>query len=268
MATLTDTAYYTRQGIKFGAIGVVCILLLRLGFIVFQRWWQITHPPPPPPAEVLFGVLPKIPFPTQEKQQYSFTLETVSGSTGEFDQLQNVYFIPVKPASLLALERATEVARKMGFLFEPKAISETLYEWSKDDPFPTQLLIDTLTDHFQYTGSWEVRPDLLNVTRAPSEAEAISLSKNWLSVAGRLPSDLASGEATVTYLKLSGTEIVPALSQADAQIVRVDLFRAPVNELKVWTSDANKGTVSVTFIPGQTRTSRAQIFVINSTYKY
>jgi hypothetical protein len=266
MATLSETAYYTRQGIKFGTIVLVCIIVLRLSYMVFQRWWELNNPPPLPPAEVLFGVLPKIPFPQQDKPPYTFTLETVSGTTGEFDNLQNVYFMPVKPASLLALDRATEVARRLGFLFEPQILSETVYKWTKDDPFPTSFQIDTLTDHFEYKGSWEVRPDLLNVTRAPSEAESISLAKNWLSVAGRLPSDLSSGDALVSYLKISGTQIVPALSQADSQIVRVDLFRAPVNELKVWTSNTDQGIVSVTFIPSQIRNN--QLLVIDATYRY
>ena len=209
MADLTDTAFRTRQLVKYGSVVLVILIILRIGFSIVKQWWQTSHPPPPLPASVSFGKLSKLPFPQQDKPSFNFRLETVSGSTGEFDQLGNVYLVPVKSANLLALDRTKELARKMGFLFEPKAITETLYEWTKDEPIPATVRIDTITEHFSFEADWRVRPDLLSQARAPSEAESISIARNWLSSLRKLETDLAAGEAQVSYLKISGTEIVP-----------------------------------------------------------
>ncbi len=267
MATLTETAHITRQLIKYGSISLVVILFLRLGFAAFFRWWDLSHPPPPPPATVTFGKLPAIPFPEQNQKTFHFELQTISGDTGEFNLLGNVYFMPKKTASLLALDRATGLARKLDFIFEPVKISETAYEWTKDEPFPSTLRIETLTDQFTYETNWQVRPDLLTTARAPSEAEAISIVRSWLSGIGKLPSDLASGEAEVSYLKLVGTEIVPALSQSEAQLIRVDLFRAPIEEKIVRPLNPDKGIVRVMYIPSRSR-SQNELTVIDAQYNY
>ena len=268
MADLTDTAFRTRQLVKYGSVVLVILIILRIGFSIVKQWWQTSHPPPPLPASVSFGKLSKLPFPQQDKPSFNFRLETVSGSTGEFDQLGNVYLVPVKSANLLALDRTKELARKMGFLFEPKAITETLYEWTKDEPIPATVRIDTITEHFSFEADWRVRPDLLSQARAPSEAESISIARNWLSSLRKLETDLAAGEAQVSYLKISGTEIVPALSQSDAQFVRVNLIRAPIEEMKVWPVDPKQGIVSITFIPSSTRSIRGNLQVIEARYKY
>lgn len=264
MATLSETAYYSRRIIKYGSIVIIILIILRILFALFTAWWKRTHPPPPPPATVTFGQLPKLPFPQQEKPAINFRLETVSGTTGEFNEQENVYLMPVKRASLLALERATELAKTLKFLSEPEKLSDNLYEWETDDPLPSTLQVDLVTDYFVYDADWRVQPDILVNTRAPSEAEAITIARNWLSGLRRLPQDMKAGEAEVSYLKVSGTQMVPALSQSDAQFVRVNLFRESLEEKRILPSDLEQAYVNVTFIASRDRNPQ----VVQAEYKY
>jgi hypothetical protein len=264
MATLTEAAYYGRKFIKYGSIVLILYIVIRLGFFLFTRWWEETHPVKPPPPKCEFGKLPQLPFPIQVKPSLGFQLETISGTTEEFDDQAKVYLMPVKRSNLLALERATEMARKMGFLFDPSQISETQYIWTKEEPIPSTLQVDIVTGHFTLNAEWGVRPDLLVGLVAPSPQEAINQTRSWLSALDLLPDDMSIGDAQVDYFKIAGTEIVPALSQSEAQFVKVSLSRDPVDELVVWPTNSEESSISVMFIPSAGRL----IIVIQSEYRY
>lgn len=274
MATLTEAAYYTRRAIKYGAVGLVIIIVARIGFGIFATLWKAANPPAPLPPTVAFGKLPPLPLPPQEKPPLTFTLETVTGTTGVFDPLATVYLVPAARGSLLALERATELAEKMDFLFEPVRIGETLYRWTKDKPLPSSLEVDLFTNHFTFDANWRVQPQLLSEAQALSEVDAIAEARSWLSGLRLSPEDLEAGEVNVTYLKVSGTDVVPALSQSEAQFVRVDLFRSNleerdeeevvVKEFRILPLDPSQGVVSVLLL----KRSRARAQVIHAEYRY
>ena len=79
-----------------------------------------------------------------------------------------------------------------------------------------------------------------------------------------LPKDISIEDAKVDYLKVSGTEIVPALSQSEAQFVQVSFSRNPVNELSVWPTYLDQNLISLMFIPSATR----EIEAIDVEYQY
>lgn len=228
MASLTEAAYFTRRAMKYGAIAVISYIILRILFAIAASWWRALNPPPPPPATVMFGKLPPIDFPDQEKPVIKFRLETVGGTTGEFGPSATVFPVLPERGSLLALERATNLARGIEFMSEPVRVSGTVYRFTKEKPLPSTLQYDILSDQFIFNANWRTQPELLAEASALSEVEAIAEARGWLAARGVLTEDLESGPTTITYLKVAGTELVPALSQSEAQFVRVDLFRSDV----------------------------------------
>ena len=243
MATLTEASYYSRNIIKYGSIVVVILLAIRIGVAVFTTWWKRLHPPPPPPVTVEFGKLPAL-FPSTEKPEIKFRLETATGKLGEFGPQALVYLIPAKRGNLLALERATDLAKKMEFISEPTN-SGTLYRWTKDKPLPSSLEIDIVSGDFTFDANWRVEPQLLTTSIAPSESEAIASARGWLSGMGLLEDDLEVGETRVTYLKVLGTDVVIAASPSEAQFVRVDLFRVNLEDARILPSNPGDGLVFV-----------------------
>ncbi len=272
MATLTDTADVSRKAIRYGVIAIIVFLILRLLFAVFSWWWGQTHEPPPPPTNEIFGVLPRLPFSQENQPQLELLLQTTSGTTGEFDVQKEVFFMPSQRAGLLSLDRTSELAKRMGFIREPRKLSETLYKWVKNDPIQTSVEIDTVTNHFRYRVDWRNRPDLLINTRAQSKLEAINRVRNWIKRLNILQEDLASGEAKAEYLKISGLDLIPAESQSEAQFVRVNFYRSFNKELldkkdekvPVLPLDPNHGIVSVLILANQ----YSQIDIIEADYNY
>lgn len=265
MATLSETAYYSRNFIKYGSITIVALLILRVVFGAFSAWWKATYPPPPPPPTVAFGKLPPT-LPSSEKPDVSFQLETATGGFEEYGDRAYVYIMPAKRGNLLALERAKALAKRMDFIGESEIVpgTGTLYRWTKSDPFPSVLEIDTTTGHFLLNGNWRTRPQLLAETSTPSVPESIAVIRSWLSSIDLLADDLSIGPAEVGYLKVSGTELIPALSQSEAQFVRVDLFRASLEKAPVLPTDPERGIVSITFF----NTKRYKQQLIEAEYKY
>lgn len=284
MATLTEAAYVTRRAIKFAAIGVVAYIVLRILIAVFAAWWREINPPPPRPPTLAFGKLPAIPFPQQDKPDIEFRLETVTGTTGEFGPNAKVFVVPPERGSLLALERATEIAKRLEFPEQSERIGGSRYRFSKDRPLPSTLEYDLVTGHFTFDANWRVQPELLTQAEALSEVEAIAEARSWLSALRLLAPDLESGETLVTYLRVSGTELVPALSQSEAQFVRVDLFRAnleveiPKSEEETKAKQKPAETEKFRIIPLEPtrgivvvvilKQSRARTQVINGEYRY
>ncbi|OGY18769.1 MAG: hypothetical protein A2900_02025 [Candidatus Chisholmbacteria bacterium RIFCSPLOWO2_01_FULL_50_28] len=262
MATLTEASYYSRNIIKYGSIVVVILLAIRIGVAVFTTWWKRLHPPPPPPVTVEFGKLPAL-FPSTEKPEIKFRLETATGKLGEFGPQALVYLIPAKRGNLLALERATDLAKKMEFISEPTN-SGTLYRWTKDKPLPSSLEIDIVSGDFTFDANWRVEPQLLTTSIAPSESEAIASARGWLSGMGLLEDDLEVGETRVTYLKVLGTDVVIAASPSEAQFVRVDLFRVNLEDARILPSNPDDGLVFVVALGS--RYGRSQ--VVHGEYRY
>lgn len=247
MATLTETAYYSRNMIKYGVIGVLVFLMVRSGVLFGVAYWRKLHPPPPPPPTVLFGQLPPIIFPDTKQPVLTYKLETISGTTPNLGDRATVYFMPVRTASLLALDRMNELARKLDFLQQPQELSATRYRWTRDAPLPATLTADIISESFTIEVSWHADPGLLDKKRLPNDAAAIEEAHDFLQNLGLLPDDLRNGAAKISYLRADINVLVKAPSLSEADFVRVDLFRANVNDLPVYPPNPDRGVVSLLF---------------------
>lgn len=247
MATLTETAYYTRRIIKWGGIGLVVFIVVRFFFFMAVDYWRLLHPPPPPPPTVAFGRLPPIVFPESTKLVESLKLETVSGGVPEISDRATIFFMPVRQANLLALERMSDQASKLGFSSEPEQVSAREYRWQRETPLPATLTADIVSASFALTTEWQLDPTILDSGTLPNAEAGIAEARRFLDNVGLLPDDLAAGEAKVSFLRADITTLVAAVSLSEADFVRVDFYRAPVEELTVYPANPQRGVVSMIF---------------------
>ncbi len=264
MATLTETAYYARNIIKFGAIGLVVFFVARGTMLWGIAYWKRLHPPPPPPPTVAFGQLPKLIFPDLVQPIVTYKLETVTGGLPNLGDRVGVYFMPVKTASLLALERMQDLANKLEFNQNPDELSPTRYRWAKTDPLPATLTADIISGSFNMELSWNSDPGLLAKKQLPNETQAIDEAQGALQNLGLLADDLKTGVAKVTYLKVDINDLVKALSLSEADFVRVDLFRSSVQEMPVYPANPDRGVVSI-ILSGDNVSGR-RLLAINYNY--
>jgi len=265
MATLTETAYYTRKGIKYGIIFFVGFLILRFIWNTTTAYLRKIHPPPPPPPTTSFGKLPKIDFPKiEEKPSLSFKLETIQGTIPKLDSIGKVY-VSVKPAvSLLSLERAKETARKIGFSSSPKPLSETIYRFSSQTTPEYILDIDIVNGTFNLKYDFQNDQSILFEKKLPSGEQAISEAKGFLNNIGLLSEDLKNGNAEISYLKYQPPDLKPALSLSEADFVKVALFREKKDNLPVLPPNPKEGIVSFMFSGARDRNKR----IVEVKYNY
>jgi hypothetical protein len=252
MATLTETAYYTRRFINLSIFTIIFLIIFKIAWGKGVAWWRKNHPPPPPPPTVSFGKLPKIQFPQQKKLDLSYRLETPSGGLPDFGPQAKVYFIPAKKPNLLALERAKILARNLGFIQEPEKISETVYRWTNYEGLVSILEMDIITQNFQIKKQWQEDQSILINKRLPNQEMAIMEAENFLQKAGLLYDDLKNGTKKVSFWKFTPQALTPVLSLSEADFVKVVFLRASLDEMPIMPPNPQKGLISV-LISGSTQ---------------
>lgn len=268
MSSLTETAHYTRKFIKISAVLVVILIIGRITLKAFKDAWTKSHPPPPPPPTVAFGKLPKIVFPEPnlptDGPKLSYKLETVQGGLPTIATITNIYFMPKKEPNLLALDRANEQVKKIGFVQRPELIDANRYRWKTDSSPATSLEMDIGSGNFQMFYEYQIDQELLNSKYLPTNEQAATETKNFLTVNELMAPDLANGTAEFDYLKASYPNLITTVSLSEADFIRVNLFRSTLNDLKVLPPNPKKSLISFLFSGSREPTKR--IVEINYTY--
>lgn len=233
-----------RNVVKFGGIILVILMVGRLLVNSLVAFWEATHPEPPPPPTVGFGVLPPIQFGEGSPiKPASYVLE-LPGEIPLFPDRANVYFMPKSQLGLLSLESAKTVAARLGFMTEPNALSDRLYRWRRLDEVNSVLEMDTVTNNLSFATDYLTRPEAQVGGELPTTFDAVQTTKQFLSSSNLLPADMATPAGETEFLKIAGGALQQAVSLSDSQVIRVNLFRAPLGGLHTFTSDGKTGLVS------------------------
>ncbi|HEX8924069.1 MAG TPA: hypothetical protein VF828_05050, partial [Patescibacteria group bacterium] len=131
MASLTYTAYMSRNIIKYGGIGLAVFTVLWMMGTAAIEAYNKAHPPYVAPT-VRYGLLPKIVFPDKQAAKKNFNLELPNDAFPAFKDQARVYFIPRPDNNFLALEIDRKIAQSIGFVNEPTQIKEGVYEFRND----------------------------------------------------------------------------------------------------------------------------------------
>jgi hypothetical protein len=266
MPSLTETAHYTRKILKYGTIALIILVVFRFSLNLFKKTWQRLRPPPPPAPTIAFGKLPALLLPESQAggKQLSFRLETIGGGLPSLPETGKVYFMPKTRPNLLALDRAKQQARKMGFTTQPEAIGETRYRWLTQTAPVTTLEMDINTGNFSLRYNYENDPEVLAEKKLPNNQEAAQEAKNFLTSNGLLQADLENGTAEFEYLRFSAPDLTPVASLSEADFIRVNLFRANLDNLPILPPNPKKSSIS--FLFSGARAAGKRIAEISYTY--
>jgi hypothetical protein len=252
MTSLTRIAIAARKVIRYTIFLITFLLvgkfLLDTGIMIYKK----NFPAPPPPPTVKFGKLTKIPFPENgTSAKLNYTLETPEGGFPKTSPIQaKVYFMPKVSPNLLSLDVAKATAQTLGYGANGQQMSDTVYLFT-NTRYPTALQMNIVTGTFSI--SYNLSQDKTPLSTKPPIAEvAASEFRSFLSGASILPPDL-TGTTTSKYLKLSGAQLVTALSLSEADLVKVNLFRKDYDNLPSVTGIPDQANVwgIVTGSPGR-----------------
>ncbi|HTK03562.1 MAG TPA: hypothetical protein VL401_02215 [Alphaproteobacteria bacterium] len=242
MTNLTRVAIGARKGIRYGIFLIIFILVGKVILDASIAIYLKTFPPAPPPPTVKFGKLTKIPFPANNiTAKLNYTLETPEGGLPTNIPTQaKVFFMPKISANLLALDVAKEKAKSLNFTSDAEQVSDIIYKFKNTD-FPSTLQMNIITGTFSI--SYDLASDRTPIESRPPVAEvAASEFRSTLSSANVLPEDL-SGLTTHNFLKLSGGNLVTALSLSESDMVKINLFRKNYDNLPSVTGNPNEANV-------------------------
>lgn len=263
MASLTIISYYARKMVFYFSVGLAALIIFRFSWVVFSSWWIKNHPPAPPPPTVSFGVLPSLQLPKGIlRSNLVFRLETITGMTPNLGIQAKVYFMPAFRANVLGAELATQLAVRLGFPVKPESVDEQIYVWSRTGRLPAKLTINLITGFFSLETSWADDQEIIS-SRAPSQPDAVKTAKDFLSRLDLLPKDLEIGKSKVEYLKEGENGFISAISQSEANFVRVHLFRSDIDSIPIVTPTYDEGLVQVV-VTGLSSDKQ----VIGLSYKY
>lgn len=240
MATLTEASIGSRKGVRYTIYAIISFIIVRGIFLAGIAAYKKAFPPPPTPPTVAFGKLSKISFPNTDKKQVNFALETANGGIPEFPLLEKVFFMPKVSSNLLSLDYAKENAKRLGFNEESQQSTESVYKFTHRSA-PSIMETNIISGSFSISYDLSVDPEPLNYHPTQPEVAAASV-KSFLSGASLFPADL-TGPIKHEFLKTQGGAFVPAVSQSDASLVRIDLFRKSINELPAVTKKPSEANV-------------------------
>jgi hypothetical protein len=254
MASLTETAYYTRRAINWTILAIIIYIFLRILWSLLVSVWMILFPPRPAPPNHAFGKLPKLSFPSpvsSPSSQLTFTLETISGDLPIASTSGRVYFMPKQAPNLLAISQAQEFAKGLEFDPTPFQETRTVYRFNDPQVFLRKLRYDIVSKNFIMRYAYEQDPGIFTegILNNPElvKGEAIRL----LVEKGLYQADFRRGEQSVTFFKLVGNMLMPVRTISDTNAMRVDFFRGPVNTFKVMTPTPTDGQIQVLFSPSR-----------------
>lgn len=246
MATLTETAYYTRRTINFSLIGITALIVFKLLSGYLFDIWNGIFPPKPPPPKVCFGKLPAIKFPENStKTGLTYSLETVDSSLPKMPTIASVYFMPSPTTSFGAHDQMKESALRLGFDSEPTRQSDTTKWKFVDSKNALRTLdYDETTGFFLLKYNYLLDQTVLFDKDLPSKEGAISEAKNFLDSQQMLTDDLKNGAGEVVFLKFNLNTLSPVGSLSEADFIRINLRRADIEKLPVVSLSKDRSPAS------------------------
>lgn len=241
MTKLTRTAILTRKLIRYGFFFLIFVISIRFLINTTVRIYRYFFPVPPAPPTVAFGKLPALPFPEKQRPaNLNLVLETPDGDLPVFSDQAKVYFMPQVTANLLSLDAAKEKAIKLGFNPEGTQESDTIYVFNHVK-VPAKLRVNTVTGVFSI--SYDLVSDNTPIQKSPSTPEVAKVNiERYLESAGVLPVDFL-GETEVEYIKINEGKLEHAISLSEANLVKINFFRQPYDDLPSLTPEPGKGNV-------------------------
>lgn len=225
MPTLSQLTGETRT--IFKVLGIILGVIFLFFIVVTIK--NILFPAPPPPPTVSFGKLTPPDLPLSSKI-YDYKIETVTNSLPNVVSQERVYKIEGEQADLLALSRATDKVRQVGFTDPGTKISDNVYQWTDSDTGRT-LTMNIMDNNFNMVSNFLQTNTPQFVGNANT---AISAAKDFLSKMNLYKDDFDDSKTQVALFSVNNFSLIPATSLSNTQVVRVSFFQKDIKGIPIF----------------------------------
>ena len=260
MLTLSQATSETRAILKWGGVVILllffAVVLFRLGSYFKDKFF----PTPPPPPTVTFGKLPAIVFPNNSSDKnFSYSLDTVSGTLPLFPDRLKVYKMASNPPDLLALQKAKSKVGAVGFTSNELPVSNQVYQWNDNGPLNRTITMNIFSSDFSLSSSFISDPIVQSAGNLPDPNGAINVAQTFLSTMDSLPDDIDNSKTQTFLFSINNNTLTSATSISNAQVIEVDLFQKDVDKLPIFYPKAVNSTMTLLIVAGQDQPQVAQI---------
>lgn len=234
--TLTDAASFTKKAF---VIIIVLFIIFTIAVISVQAYLKAQKEAVIPPEEkpdLKYGLLdkPNLEETLTDSSIYNFTLNTSDGKLpSNFPKMIKVYFIPKLGTTLLASEKAKELAKSFNFTKGPNILSPTKYQFTNDSNGQITIDLDSSNFSFNREASAEAEMD----QTLPDKSALADELKQYLKSKDLYPEELQGGKSEVIY----NQDNIDTSTSA-----KIYLWQQDIDELPVITSLYTKGLISAT----------------------
>lgn len=245
MTTLTKTAELTKKTVKYGIFGSVLLVIAIIGWRAYK---SRPRPTPPPTPTCNFGKLLPLTFPPEEERPTLLTLETIQGGPPEGPVLEKVYAVTKKGPDILSGRRAQQFAQELHFSSRPIEKEPEKYSFA-DPEYPARSLsYNPVSDNFLLEFDLTEDPSPLEGDALPlDENRVIAEAQTIFQSLGKLNNELVGSRRSVSYFRFENNGFVEIQNKLQAQLVRVDFMRNPIDEKEIKTPQLRKSSVYILF---------------------
>ena len=195
----------TRKAVIWLVVIIAAYFVIKILFGIALNFYKSSNPAQQAPPNVLFGPIPAPRFPDTLKSTagIKFNLLTIEGRPTEATSAARVYFMPKKLPSLLAPQKAREMAQKLGFAGEPDVISSTLYRFSEPGK---SLDLDIVNNNFNYQTNLKQNPAVFDNNNPLTSAKAAEAATNFFHTSGVVDESMLSSNIVHLYHYDSGND--------------------------------------------------------------
>jgi len=219
---LAQTARSTRL-FFFGSIAaMIAYFFLSQIFGLTISYLNSLKPPPEIPPTVGFGKLPKLNFRSIKilGGNPQFELETTTGELPKMAKKLNVFQIVSPKASYLSLDRAKDLAKRLGFVTSPQTISSSIYFWEEED---RTLKMNIFTENFILES--DLSKLIIPIGELPAIPDIQKEVSEYLSSKGLWKYGYEEGESKVVLGRIEEGKALKTDAPANASVARLTFFR-------------------------------------------
>ncbi len=229
-------------------LGILFGIFLLVKGVFFIK--EIISPTPPPPPTVAFGKLSKAYIPKGIKKDFRYIIDTLSGDLPAFADRVSVYKINQGEVDILRVERTTQKVATLGFNIKPEQLSDTLYRWRVNEPYPKSLVINIRSQELNLQTAFLTNADLLYSKNILGKDEAINKAKSFLYALSLFPDDIDETKTKTKSLSVKNGVISPAISISDTDLITVYFFQKDVDGLPIVYPSGTGSLINLTIAGG------------------
>lgn len=222
MVTLSD---FKTEFLKVAKWASVVIGILLIIYVIIQIFSFFINSSKRNKPDVGFGKLTKIDLPKGLDNNFTYSINTITGALPSLPSQANIYKMVKGEPDLLAVERTGEKVASLGFTSRPTQISDVLFKWNTPPPLTRSITVNVLIPQFSITSNFIEDKFVLSAGSLPTKDETVESAQSFLESLEFLPDNLDEGATKVKLLKIQNGTISEASSLSNAQLISVYFFQ-------------------------------------------